>query len=65
VLVLLRQPVKGAAGALYRLSGERTLDGAATSFHSDRARLRTLLPSLERDFSAWSSFGGVVLHGWR
>ena len=65
VLVLLRQPVKTAAGALYRLSGERTLDGSATSFQSDRARLRSLLPGLERDFSAWSSFGGIALHGWR
>ena len=65
VLVLLREQVKEASGTLYRLSGERTLDGSATSFHSDRARLRGLLPGLERDFSAWSSFGGIALHGWR
>ncbi|QOL48016.1 hypothetical protein [Massilia litorea] len=65
VLVLLRQPVKTASGTLFLLSGERTLDGGATSFYKDRARLRTLLPGLERDFSAWPSFGGVALHGWR
>jgi len=64
-LVLLRQPLKQAAGTLYRLSGERTLDGSATSFHDNRDRLRTLLPGLERDFSAWSSFDGIALHGWR
>ncbi|THC46151.1 hypothetical protein [Massilia sp. Mn16-1_5] len=65
VLVLLRQPVKTTAGTLYRLSGERTLDGSATSFHGNPERLRALLPRLERDFSAWSSFGGLALHGWR
>jgi len=65
VLVLLRQPVKGVAGTLYRLSGQRTLDGSATSFHGRRDCLRTLLPALERDFSAWPSFGGAALHGWR
>jgi hypothetical protein len=65
VLVLLRQPVKEASGILYRLSGERTLDGSATSFHGNRAQLRSLLPGLERDLSAWASFGGLALHGWR
>jgi hypothetical protein len=65
VLVLLRQPVKEASGTLYRLSGERTLDGSATSFHGNRAQLHALLPGLERDLSAWASFGGLALHGWR
>lgn len=65
VLVLLRHAVKDGAGQLYRFSGERTLDGSATSFYGDRARLRKLLPGLERDLSAWPGFGGVALHGWR
>jgi hypothetical protein len=65
VLVLLRQPVKAASGPLYRLAGERTLDGSATSFHGRPESLRALLPALERDFSAWRAFGGVALHGWR
>jgi len=65
VLVLLRQPVTSASGTLYRFSGERTLDGSATSFHGNRAQLRSLLPQLERDLSAWASFGGLALHGWR
>ncbi|KQQ96770.1 hypothetical protein [Massilia sp. Leaf139] len=64
-LVLLRQPVTQAAGTLYRLSGERRLEGDATSFHGDREGLRKLLPALERDFSAWPSFDGIALHGWR
>jgi hypothetical protein len=62
VLVLLRQPVKAASGPLYRLSGERTLDGSATSFHGRREGLRALLPALERDFSAWPGFAGIALH---
>ena len=65
VLVLLRQPVKTAGGTLYRLSGERTLDGSATSFHGNPERLRALLPVLELDLPAWPSFGGIALHGWR
>jgi hypothetical protein len=64
-LVLLRQPVQQAAGTLYRLSGERALDGSATSFHGKRDALRALLPALERDLSAWPGFGGIALHGWR
>lgn len=65
VLVLLRQPVKGASATLYRFSSERTLDGSATSFHADKAALRKLLPELERDLGAWPGFAGIALHGWR
>jgi hypothetical protein len=64
-LVLLRQSVQAASAPLYRLSGERTLDGSATSFHGRREDLRALLPALERDFSAWPGFAGIALHGWR
>jgi hypothetical protein len=64
-LVLLRQPVQAASAPLYRLSGERTLDGSATSFHGRREDLRALLPALEREFSAWPGFAGIALHGWR
>lgn len=65
VLVLLRQPVKSASASLYRFSSERTLDGSATSFHGNKAALRTLLPELERDLGAWPGFAGIALHGWR
>ncbi|MGX4642332.1 hypothetical protein [Massilia sp. SYSU DXS3249] len=65
VLVLLREGVKEAAVPRYRLSGERLLDGSATSFFKDRDKLRALLPALERDFSAWPGFAGIALHGWR
>ncbi|QNB00558.1 hypothetical protein [Massilia sp. Se16.2.3] len=64
-LVLLRAPVKEATLPRYRLSGERTLDGSATSFYGQRDALRKLLPGLERDFSAWPGFAGIALHGWR
>lgn len=65
LLVLLRQPARVANASLYRFSTERTLDGSATSFHADKAALRTLLPELERDLGAWPGFAGIALHGWR
>lgn len=65
VLVLLRQGVREAALARFRLGGERLLDGSATSFHGRRGQLKALLPALERDFSAWPGFAGIALHGWR
>lgn len=65
VLVLLRQPAKTAAGQLFRFSSERILDGSATSFYSDKDKLRKLLPELERDLGAWPGFAGIALHGWR
>lgn len=64
VLVLLREPAIVPGAAMFRLDGERLFDGGATSFHADKARLRALLPGLERDFSAWPGFAGVALHGW-
>jgi hypothetical protein len=63
VLVTLREPAPGAQA--YRLGGSRELDGSATTFNADRARLRQLLPSMEADFSAWPSFGGMAVHGLR
>ncbi|MFC5462121.1 hypothetical protein [Massilia niabensis] len=65
ILVLLRAPAAVPGAAVYRLEGERVFDGSATSFHGDQARLRDLLPRLERDFSAWPGFAGVALHEWR
>ncbi|QNA89662.1 hypothetical protein G4G28_16460 [Massilia sp. Dwa41.01b] len=64
-LLVLRAPVKEVTLPRYRLSGERTLDGSATSFYGQRDALRKLLPGLERDFSAWPGFAGIALHGWR
>ena len=65
MLVLLRAPATVPGAVMYRLEGERIFDGSATSFHRNEARLRALLPGLERDFSAWPGFAGVALHGWR
>ncbi|GAB3466708.1 hypothetical protein GCM10027321_33150 [Massilia terrae] len=63
VLVTLRKPGVGAQP--YRLSGSRELDGSATTFSADMPGLREMLPALERDFSAWPSFGGMAVHGLR
>ncbi len=62
VLVLLKQPLAGLPGAGFRYSGNRLLDGSATTFQRQPERLRALLPQLERDFSAWPSFAGMAVH---
>lgn len=63
VLVLLKQAQDAPPGAqAFRFSSERLLDGSATSFHRDPARMLSLLPALEADFSAWPGFGGMALH---
>lgn len=61
-LVLLKQPQAGLPGTGFRYSGNRLLDGSATTFQRQPARLQVLLPQLERDFSAWSSFAGMAVH---
>jgi hypothetical protein len=67
VLVALRAPLaqlpQGVQG--YRLGGTRELDGSATSFAKDAARLHALLPALETEFSAWHGFAGMAVHGLR
>ena len=67
LLVALHAPLaqlpEGAQG--YRLGGVRELDGSATSFATDLARLHALLPALEEDFSAWPGFAGMAVHGLR
>ncbi|WP_151636702.1 hypothetical protein [Noviherbaspirillum aerium] len=63
VLVLLKQPQAAPAGVqAYRFVSDRLLDGSATTFHRDPARMLRLLPSLEADFSAWPGFAGIALH---
>lgn len=61
-LLLLKQPQPNPGGAAYRRAGQRTLDGSATTFAASPARLLQLLPTLEAEFSAWPSFGGIALH---
>ncbi|UTY60032.1 hypothetical protein [Massilia sp. erpn] len=62
LLVLLKTVQANPHGASFRLQSERVLDGSATTFHADPAALLRLLPALEADFSAWSSFNGIALH---
>lgn len=63
VLVLLKQAQAAPAGGeAFRFVSERLLDGSATTFHRDPARMLSLLPALEADFSAWPGFDGMALH---
>lgn len=61
-MLLLQQPHAGLPGAGFRYSGNRLLDGSATTFQRQPERLQALLPQLERDFSAWPTFAGVAVH---
>ncbi|MEC4719580.1 hypothetical protein RY831_10490 [Noviherbaspirillum sp. CPCC 100848] len=63
VLVLLKRMHDAPPGAqAFRFASERLLDGSATSFHGNPARMLSLLPALEAGFSAWPGFGGMALH---
>lgn len=62
VLLLLKRPLPNPAGPAWRQTAIDVIDGSATTFHSDPERLLRLLPDLERQFSAWTSFAGVALH---
>ncbi|OWW20999.1 hypothetical protein [Noviherbaspirillum denitrificans] len=62
VLVLLKEAARNSHGPAFRMESASVFDGSATSFHRDPGRLLELLPSLEADFAAWPSFGGVSLH---
>ncbi len=65
VLALLRQPLALPGAQAYKLTGARHIDGSSTTFHKNKDALRTLLPRLEADFSAWPGFAGIALHEWR
>lgn len=65
LVLLLKVPAAHPQAQAYAQDGSRTVEGAATSFHTDRRALRELLPRLERTFGAWDSFGGIAVHGLR
>ncbi|WP_220810147.1 hypothetical protein [Noviherbaspirillum aridicola] len=62
VLLLLTAPRPNPGGIAYRRVSSRILDGSATTFHGDPGRLLRMLPELEGELSAWTSFGGIALH---
>lgn len=62
LLLLLSEPRPNPYGPAYRQLSSTVLDGSATTFHADPARLLRMLPGLERELSAWSSFNGIALH---
>jgi hypothetical protein len=61
---LLQQQAQDLPGAkAYRFSHSRKIDGSSTSFFQQPSALMGLLPTLEKQFGAWSSFAGIALHG--
>jgi len=64
VLLLLQQQAPNLPGEkAYRFSYSRKIDGSSTSFFQKPSVLIELLPTLEKQFGAWSSFAGIALHG--
>lgn len=63
VLVLLKTAQPNPHGLAFRLESNAVLDGSATTFHKNSARMVELLPAMEAYFSAWPSFNGMGLHG--
>ena len=65
VLLLLQQQAQDLPGEkAYRFSYSRKIDGSGTSFFRQPNALMVLLPTLEKQFGAWSSFAGIALHGY-
>lgn len=64
VLLLLQEQAQDMPGGkAYRFSHSRKIDGSATSFFQHPNELVRLVPTLEKQFEAWSSFAGIALHG--
>jgi len=63
VLLLLQQAETLPGEMGYRFSHSRKIDGSNTSFFRHSDALMSLLPSLENQFSSWTSFAGLALHG--
>ena len=61
-MVLLKEAARNPNGPAFKRIAELRIDGSATTFHANPDKLIKLLPQLETDFSAWSSFQGVALH---
>lgn len=66
VILLLKNAKAADAGAgviSYSFTHTRLVDGTDISFYKDKDKLWALLPSLEDDFRARSSFSGLAIHG--
>jgi hypothetical protein len=64
ILLLLKNAQASDAGVIsYRFTHTRLVDGMDISFYKDKYRLWALLPLLENDFRARSSFSGLAIHG--
>lgn len=65
VALLLTQapPNPPPQATAYRLTHQREIDGSDISFYKRRQDLLSLLDTLESEWSGWSSFGGMAIHG--
>lgn len=63
ILMLLDQPATISGAVSYRYSHAGSFKGDSISFAGRPQQLEAMLPALEADFSRWSSFAGMALHG--
>ena len=61
-LLLLKQPRKNPHGVAFHLTNTFEINGSATTFQGDSAKLLRQLGELETVFSAWPGFAGMALH---
>ena len=63
VLILNNKVMRNLSGDAYKLQFERVVSGDIVTFEHNKQDLLNMLPELEKQWSNWSSFNGISLHG--
>jgi len=63
VLILGNKKKSNPNGNAYQFLFERTVSGSNVTFEHNKDKLINMLPKLEKQWSHWSSFNGISLHG--
>jgi hypothetical protein len=63
VLILLKRPGRNPRGLTFREHHVSRFLASRMTFHENEASLTALIPRLEAQWGAWSSFAGLALHG--
>jgi hypothetical protein len=63
LLALLNKPIHWPEARIFQWRADRSATFDQVSFAGQETVLRALLPHLETELGAWSSFAGIALHG--
>ncbi len=63
VLLLLAAPVAGLPGQLFSFTEQKPVSASTTTFAGDLLRLGAVADEVASQWSGWSSFAGIALHG--